>query len=781
MKKSIISAALMASVLGGFAQPQLSKDNIDEVIKAMTIEEKVTLCIGGANASIVDGIASGQVSEVPGAAGKTNAIERLGIPSVLLADGPAGLRIDPTRKGEDRTYYCTAFPVGTLLASSWDVELVRKATAAMGNEVREYGVDVILAPGANIHRNPLCGRNFEYFSEDPVLSGNIAAAYINGIQDNGVGACLKHYAVNNQETNRVENNAIVGTRALREIYLKNFEIAIKKSSPWTIMSSYNRLNGPYTQQSHDLLTKVLRQDWGYQGMVMTDWGRKPDTWKSVLAGNNLYEPGTKSEKEWLLAAVKDGRLTEQDLDKCVWNILNMIVKTPRFAGYKYSSNPDLTAHAQVARQTAAESMVLLRNERRTLPLKGNEKVALYGLGSIDFIPGGTGSGSVNKAYTRQLDESLAKAGFTLDANLTDFYRKYVALDEATAKINDRKKSFSAQILAEPELKKVAIQKQADSNDAAIIVIRRNAGEGSDRSQKGVFELSDTEKTLIKNVAEAYHTRDKRVIVILNIDGAIETASWKQLADAILLPWTPGQEGTEAIADVLTGKTNPSGRLPMTFPVNFFDHLSSRNFPLNDDEKEQELDYWSVVAGVMNLPMPEKKVKDVDSTEYKEGIWVGYRYFDTIGKEVSYPFGYGLSYTTFNYSKPQIRKTATGMSASVTVTNTGRVAGKEVVEVYVAAPKGRLEKPSKELKAFAKTRMLKPGESQTMTFNLSAYELASFNQDANQWETALGDYRVLFGASVADIKAQASLRWATLQTQPVSDAFQTVKLEEYKIR
>ncbi len=744
----IVAAGLMA--LSAAAQPQLTKDNIDEIIKAMTLQEKATLLVGGARAQIVNGVTSGVAAQVPGAAGNTRPIERLGIPGTVLADGPAGLRISPTRQGTNDTFYCTGFPVGTLLASSWDLDLVQAVTTAMGQEVHEYGVDVLLAPGMNIHRNPLCGRNFEYFSEDPVLSGNMAAAYVEGIQSNNVGVSIKHYAVNNQETNRNEDNARVSERALREIYLKNFEIAVKKADPWTVMSSYNQLNGEYTQQKKDLLTTILRDEWGFKGIVMTDWGNKAGTVKSAWSGNDLMEPGNQNEIDRIVAGVQDGSLAIEDVDRNVRNMLNYIVKTPSFKKYKFSNKPDLAGHAQVARKAAGESMVLLRNENNTLPVASGKKVALYGISAIDFVAGGTGSGNVNKAYVVNMKEGLQNAGFTVDEPILNFYEATMALTRATAALSGGGRGgfgFGSAKAAEVAIPEAAITNEARNNDLAVIVIGRNAGEGADRKMIDDFDLTTIERELIRNVSMAFHTEGKKVIVVLNIGGVIETNSWKNSVDAIILPWSPGQEGANAVADVMTGKVNPSGKLPMTFPINFMDHPSSANFPYNYVRNTQPQGFGG--------QQQRQLQKDVDYTNYEEGIYVGYRYFTSAGKEVSYPFGYGLSYTTFSYSKPVIKTVADGFEASVTVTNTGAVAGKEVVELYVSAPAGGLEKPACELKGFAKTRELRPGESQVVTIKVTNYEIASFNEAASAWEAPAGTYRISFGASVADIRATAA--------------------------
>jgi len=717
----------------------LREDNIDDIVKAMTVEEKVGLLVGC------------QEAMMPGAAGNTRPIERLGIPMTILCDGPAGLNIEPKREGTDQTFYCTGFPTGTAMASSWDIALMEYVTTAMGNEVLEYGADVILAPGMNLHRNPLCGRNFEYYSEDPLLSGKMAAAFVRGIQKNGVGTSAKHFAVNSQEINRLENDARVSSRALRELYLKNFEIAVKEGKPWTVMSSYNKLNGDYTQQKHGLLTTVLRDEWGFDGIVMTDWGVKENTVKAAKSGNDLMEPGRPVEIERLMAAVNSGENSMEVIDHNVRNILQYIVKTPHFRKYQFSNKPDLKAHAAVARKAAEESIILLKNDDNTLPMKGNEKVALYGITSVDFFGIGTGSGEVNTEHIANMQEAMTAAGFTLDKDLAEYYRLYNATQTATEKMDGH--AIDKRHRIEPTVSLKAIERQAQANDVAVVVLGRIAGEGADRVVKDDFELTAIERELIQNVSMNYHKAGKKVVVVLNLVGAIETASWKNLVDAIVLPWTPGQEGAYAIADILKGKVNPSGKLAMTLPVSYMDVPSSKNFPY----------HWDMTSGRRG------NRKNVDYTEYEEDIWVGYRYFQTQNVEVSYPFGFGLSYTTFAYSKPSVKANNDGFTATVTVTNTGKVAGREVVELYVSAPLGNLkEKPAFELKAFAKTKLLAPGETETLTMKVSAYEMASFNEAASAWETAAGTYKVLFGASAADIRTTASFNMKKAQAWPVHD-------------
>ena len=770
MKKVLLSVAAACMALPMLAQPQLTKNNIDDVLKAMTLEEKATLCVGGGWGSMTAGsLTASDATLVSGAAGTTRAIPRLGIPPTVLADGPAGLRINPTRPGTDQTFYCTGFPVGTVLASTWNTALVEQLTTAMGEEVKEYGADVLLAPGLNLHRNPLCGRNFEYFSEDPLLTGKMAAAYVRGIQSNGVGVSIKHFAANDQEVNRMNNDSRMDVRTLRELYLKGFEIAVREADPWTVMSSYNRLNGVYTQQNHDLLTTILRDEWGFRGIVMTDWGFKEGTVAAVHAGNDLMEPGMDMEIQRIVAAVKDGSLAEADLDRNVRHLLEYIVRTPRFAGYKYSNKPDLAGHAKLVREATPEGLILLENNG-ALPLckKCSGKVALYGTGSYDFIAGGTGSGNVNKAYVRNVAEGLRANGFTVDADIETWYNQYIALSKTEAR-NNAANSWGIllgdPVVPEMNVSRSFIEKKEKVSDVAVFTISRNAGEGDDRkAADGDWTLTGQEREMLQILADTYHAAGKKLIVVLNIGGVIETASWKNIPDAILLAWTPGQEGGYAVADVLSGAANPSGKLPMTFPVSYYDIPSSFNFPANV-QAEPSFNPFASTADV-------KKVlkKDVDYTNYEEGLNVGYRYFTTAGKNVSYPFGYGLSYTTFEYGKPTVKAAKDGsLTATISVKNTGKVAGKEVVEVYVSAPAGGLEKPACELKGFAKTKELKPGESETLTLVIDAYTLASFNPATSAWETAAGSYKLAFGASVADIRATATVKIAKAQSWPAHAA------------
>ena len=763
MKKNIISMAAAMAVLSacGPGVPQLGKSSLDEVIGAMTLEEKAHLVVGTGMAGFSgDSAVIGATKKlVPGAAGTTYPIERLGIPAVVLADGPAGLRIDPKREGDSATYYCTHFPIGTLLASTWDQELVESVGRSIGNEVLEYGADVLLAPALNIHRNPLCGRNFEYYSEDPVVSGKIAAAYVRGVQSNGVGTSIKHFAVNNQETNRMATDAHVSPRALREIYLKGFEITVKESAPWTVMSSYNYLNGVYTSENKELQTTMLRDEWGFKGMVMTDWFGGKDAVAQMVAGNDMLQPGLPKQYEAIVKGVQDGALDEAILNQNVKRILEMILQTPRFKGYEYSNKPDLKAHAAVTRQSATEGMVLLKNDNGALPLAADVKnVALFGCTSYDFIAGGTGSGNVNRAYTVSLLDGLKNAGYVVDEALKNSYEAYLKAEKERLS-KDKKEWFMPDTRpAEMAVSAQVIREQAAKADVALVTLGRTSGEFLDRMVAD-FNLTKEEQDMLKAVSDAFHAAGKKVVVVLNIGGGIETASWKSVPDAILCAWQAGQEGGNSVADVLSGKASPSGKLTMTFPVKFEDAASSANFPID----------MRVSTDLVNKGEKKNDVKNVDYTDYEEDIYVGYRYFDTFGKQVSYPFGYGLSYATFAYDKAAVKADNGVYTVSVEVKNTGKVAGKEVVQLYVSAPDAATaNKPEKELKAFAKTKELKPGEAVVVTLKVNADDLASYDEAASAWVVTPGNYKFLVGASSRDIKAtlEAEVAAATQKTNNI---------------
>ena len=765
MKKQILTAlgATICMVTMN-AQPKLSADNIDEVMKAMTLEEKAKLLVGGSNNFFGDQAAvGGEADLVAGAAGTSPAIPRLGIPATVLTDGPAGVRIDPTRKGTTQTYYATGFPIGTCLASTWNTELVGKVGEAIGNETKEYRCDVILGPGMNLHRNPLCGRNFEYYSEDPFLTGKIAAAYINGVQSQGAGVSAKHFAVNSQETERTSVDERVSQRALREIYLRGFEIAVRESDPWTIMASYNKINGQFSMGNRDLLTSILRDDWGFKGIVMTDWigiRKGLPTITEVQAGNDLMEPGQPAQVKEIVEGVNSGKLSIADVDRNVRRMLEYIVKTPSFYNYPATNKPDLKAHAAITRQTACEGIVLLKNNG-VLPWNTKKMVngqwstfnvktvALFGENSYNFLSGGVGSGCVHTPYVVDMVEGLKNAGIKSSETLTDIYRKYI--NYARLKFQYERhpakwfqtEAMGPQKYPEIALNAIAIDKEVKSADAAIITIGRQAGEGIDRDLETEFNIIPEERQLIIDVCQAFHAAGKPVIVIINSGSVIETASWNSYPDAIVCAWQPGEEGGNSVADILTGKVNPSGRLTMTWPIAATDHPSTQNFPGNLDAYT-----YQMMVGYQT-PIPGHTY-----TNHDEDIYVGYRYFDTFQKEVSYPFGFGLSYTTFDFSQPKAKVNGDNVAVTITVKNTGKVSGKEVVQVYVTAPNGQLQKPSQELKAFAKTRELQPGESQTLTMQIPVRMLASFDEQGSQWLTEAGNYTFKIGSSSRDIKATA---------------------------
>lgn len=693
---------------------------------------------------------------LPGAAGTTAEFPQHGITSQNLTDGPAGLRILPTREGQAGTFYATAFPIGTLLASTWNKSLIYKVGQAIGEEALEYGADIMLGPALNLHRDPLNGRNFEYYSEDPFLSGKMASSMVRGIQSKGIGASLKHFAVNNQETNRLTVNTVLSERALRELYLRGFEIAVKEAQPWTVMSSYNKVNGVYTSEDKDLLTTILRDEWGFEGYVMTDWGGGSDMIAQLKSGNDMIQPGSPEQIEEVIKAIKNDDLTESVLDQNVERILNIMKKTPRYKGHVPSNQPNLKSHAKIARQAAAEGMILLENKNKTLPLAPPiSTVAAFGVNAYDFISGGTGSGDVNEAYTISLIEGIENANYKINDELKNIYQNHISETKKNQPPPENELTIllgGKMPIPEMNLDIAIANNMAKISDIALITISRNAGEAEDRKAKaGDFYLNDIEQSMIKNVSKAFQDQGKKAIVILNIAGVIETDSWKNIPDAILCAWLPGQEAGDAVMDVLSGKVNPSGKLTATFPKLYKDTSTSNYFPGyavegDADDKQDESGFsfmkrepWEVV--------------------YKEDIFVGYRYFQTFDVPVSYEFGYGKSYSTFKYQNLKIDKTdfKDSITVSVDIKNTSKIKGKEVVQVYVSAPNGKLVKPQSELVAFGKTKSLESGENEILSFNISAKDMASFDEDNSVWLVEAGNYILKIGASSEDIKLSQNFR------------------------
>ena len=721
---------------------------VADVLSQMTLEEKIHLLKGSGLASAMGRTEPGE--GIAGAVGTIVPTPRLGIPTVYLSDGPAGLRIAPTREGDENTYYCTAFPIGTLLASSWNEELLFEVGSAMGNEAVEYGIDVILGPGANIHRHPLCGRNFEYYSEDPILSGYMGAAMVNGIESNGVGTAVKHFVANNQETERTLNDVKISERAFREIYLKGFEIIVKESQPWMLMSSYNLVNGTYVPESEYILTDILRNDWGFEGMVVTDWfgGKNPPA--MISAGNDLLEPGTNRQWKALTEAAENGELAEADIDRAVSRILTLVFKSKKMQDYTYNNTPDLKAHAEITRKSAAEGMVLLKNEG-ALPLAKGLNVALLGTTSYSFIAGGTGSGDVNEAYTVSLEEGLTNAGYQVNELAKNAFEAH-----KIANVEGFKKPEGMDVIfnpfSPPEMNYTTRQLEeiAASSDVGILTLGRNAGEGGDRKEVDDFLLTITEQKIVSQATKAFHAKGKKMLVVLNIGGVIETASWKEQPDGILLAWQGGQEGGNSVADILNGKVNPSGKLPMTFPVNLKNHASHANFPKGGEQ-------WTLPQMLTGLMFPQgerpddEKVRNRDYTHYDEGVYVGYRHFDKTNMNVSFPFGYGLSYTNFEYGPMETEVLNDTINITLTVKNIGEVDGKEVVQLYAEKLNSSIDRPKQELKAFVKTKSLAAGEVDSIAIKLPVKELRYWNEENKAWTLEQGAYNIKVGASSRDVR------------------------------
>ena len=733
------AAALAFAGCAGPGQEMFGDRPLSEVLDALTLEQKVNIVVGGVRGAdnppypapgmpvrgsdgVTANLASGRVK---GASAYGYSVDSLGIPVVTYSDGPAGVRIDPVREGDTLTYYCTAFPTGSSLAASWDTAAVRAIASAIGNEAREYGVDVLLAPGINIQRNPLCGRNFEYYSEDPVLAGAIGSAYVDGVQSNNVGVSVKHFAVNNQETLRNGLDVSVSERAMREIYFRPFEYIVRNSSPWTIMSSYNKINGVLASENKWLLTDVLRGEWGYDGVVITDWWAEENGARQQAAGNDLLMPGSQHQYDEVFEGLENGTLTEAELDRNVANILRLTARTNAFAGYRYSDRPDLDAHAMTAREYGSAGMVLLENDG-VLPLDAGVTVALFGNAAYDTFVGGTGSGNVNRRYKVNIDEGLEDTGYSLYEPVAAAYREYTV--SKLAEMGGGNFWWMPDVPEMP-LDGKSVSDALEKSDVAVFVLGRMAGEGTDRLlAEGDYYLDRTERENMSAIVRAAHSQGKKAVLLLNMGGMVDLEDCPRF-DAVLHVWLPGQEAGHCAADVVSGKVNPSGRLPMTWVAEYDDYPSSGDFPLSDGSDRQVV--------------------------YSEDIYVGYRHFEKSGIKPLYPFGYGLSYTSFGYDGLEIRRRGGTYTASLTVTNTGQTAGREVVQLYVSTPGTLEDRPLKELKAFCKTPVLRPGESCMADMSFLMDDLAVWKDGG--WHVEKGEYKVYAGSSSSDIRLTGTFR------------------------
>ena len=648
--------------------------NTELLLKKLTLEEKCTLLSGAETF-------------------KTRGMPQHGIPQIWLSDGPHGLRKqagESDHLGLNPSVPATCFPTASAVANSWDDALGEKIGAALGEEAAAQEVSVVLGPGLNMKRNPLCGRSFEYFSEDPYLAGKLAAGYIRGIQSKGVAACPKHFAVNSQETRRMASDSIVDERTLREIYLTGFEIAVKEGHPRSIMSSYNLVNGTYANENKHLLMEILRGEWGFDGAVITDWGGSNDHALGVKNGSTLEmpAPGGDSVRE-LLAAVESGKISESDIDARLSELLPLVFDT-KAALDAAPREFDAAAHHALARRAAEESLVLLKNEGSLLPLAAGSKVAVIG----DFAKNpryqGAGSSMVNST---QVDVLLDKL---IDSELN---------------VIGYQQGFDRHGKPDAALQKSACElaTQADTVILCMGLDEIAESEGLDRSN---LRLAKNQVDLLQAVAAV----NPKIAVVLYSGSVVETP-WLDNCQALLYAALGGQAGAGAVADALTGKVNPCGKLAETWPLAYADVPSAADFATRRK-----------------------------TVEYREGLYIGYRYFTTAEKAVRFPFGYGMSYTTFAYSD----MAADEQRVSLTVTNTGSVAGTEIVQLYIAKKNSELFRPAKELKGFARVT-LAPGEKQRITIMLDDKAFRFWNVKANRWEIEGGEYELLVGASVEDIR------------------------------
>jgi beta-glucosidase len=662
--------------------------NIQAIIAKMSLEEKAALCTGAS-------------------AWTTTPIEHLGVPELTVSDGPHGVRRTPDIHSMTlKSLPATCFPTASCLASTWDVELIRTMGEALAEECLALKVDVVLGPGVNMKRTPLGGRNFEYYSEDPYLAGQMAASFITGVQSKGVGTSLKHYAANNQEYQRLTISAEIDERTLREIYLPAFETAVKKAKPWTVMCAYNKLNGVYGSENHLLLVDILKDEWGFEGFVVSDWGAVHDRVTSLKGGLDLEMPGPRQRRvKSVVEAVRSGALDESVLDESVRRILGIVFKA---AGTPKGSSFDIAAHHSLARRIAAEGMVLLKNNG-ILPLKDQPHIAVIGRAAKEAHFQGGGSSHINPTLVDNPFIELQKLAGDAELTFAEGYPAGTAFDQSLideAAENARSADVALLYLALPESKE---------------------SEGYDRPD---LDLTPQQVALIKAVTAI----QPRTVVILNNGAPVVVSEWIDGTAAILEAWMMGQAGGGAIADVLYGKVNPSGRLAETFPLKLVDTPAHINFPGGNGE-----------------------------VRYGEGIFIGYRYYDAKEVPVQFPFGYGMSYTSFAYQNPKVSamsfKDVDGLTVSVDVTNTGRVAGKEVVQVYVHDHKSGLVRPPKELKGFAKVE-LQPGETKTVTLRLDFRAFAYYHPAYKQWITEDGEFDILIGASSTDIRCALTV---TLQS------------------
>lgn len=678
-----------------------------ELIDKLTLEEKASLCSGKDF-------------------WHTKGIERLDIPSIMLTDGPHGLRKKDEKSGGsslENSVPSTCFPTAVTTASSWDPSLLYEMGVALGEECLAEQVSVLLGPGVNMKRSPLCGRNFEYFSEDPLLAGEVAAGLINGVQSKGIGTSLKHFATNNQEMRRMSVDSVVDERALREIYLTAFEIAVKKGKPWTVMNAYNKLGGVYCSDSEFLQTQVLRDEWGFDGIVVTDWGAANDRVRGIVAGNDLEMPTSGGYNDKKIAdAVRRGKLSVDDLDKCVDRLLDLAFKSEKSLGvYSY----DKKAHHELARKVAAQSMVLLKNEGGLLPLEKGKKIAVIGELARSPRYQGAGSSQINPTELSDAFSRLVREGY--QPLYSPGYNK--------------KSSAVSQLLINDAC---ALAKKSDVVLLFIGLTDEYEAEGYDRT---TLELPAAHNRLAEEICAV----NENVVVVLS-GGSPVTMPWLSKVKGLLNAYLGGQAVGAAVCDILTGRQNPCGKLAETYPLSLSDTQCVNYYP-----------------------------GTVMTTEYRDSVYIGYRYYDSAKKDVLFPFGFGLSYTDFKYSGLKISKKkikdTDELTVSFKVKNTGSVAGAEISQLYVSDVESTIYRPAKELRAFAKT-FLEPGEEKEVSLTLSKRAFAYYNVNIHDWHVESGEFGILVGASSRDIRLEGKVTVESTAADVVVPDYRDVAPEYY---